>query len=76
MAELLIRNIEHTTVERLKAQAKLHKRSLQGELKAIIEAATKMTADEAKQVTAAWRKRLSGKSFSDSTELVREDRNR
>lgn len=33
MAELLIRNLDPTTVARLKLRAKLHHRSLQGELK-------------------------------------------
>jgi len=75
MAELLIRNVEPAAIKVLKQRAKLHHRSLQGELKYIIEAATKMSMEEARKTSAAWQKRLAGGSFSDSTELLREDRN-
>ena len=76
MAELLIRNIESAVIKRLKLRAKQHHRSLQGELKYIVEAATKMSTEEARKVSDAWHKRLSGHSFSDSAKLIREDRNR
>jgi len=75
MAELLIRNVEPATIKVLKQRAKLHHRSLQGELKYIIEAATKMSMEEARKTSTAWQKRFVGGSFSDSTELLREDRN-
>lgn len=76
MAELLIRNLESSVVERLKMRAKLHHRSLQGELKFIVESATKMSLGETKKVSNVWRKRLVGNSFSDSAKLVRKDRDR
>jgi plasmid stability protein len=76
MAQLLIRNLEPKVIKRLKQQAKRHHRSLQSELKCIVEAATKMSIDEARNISHAWHKRLSSHSFSDSTKEVREDRNR
>jgi antitoxin FitA len=76
MAELLIRNLEPTVIKRLKQRAKLHHRSLQGELKSIVEAATKMSMEEMRKASHAWQKRLAGGSFTDSAELLREDRNR
>lgn len=76
MAELLIRNLEPEVIKRLKLRAKQHHRSLQGELKTIVEAAAKMSIQEARKKSSAWHKRLSGRSFSDSSTLQREDRNR
>jgi plasmid stability protein len=37
MASLLIRNLDDAAVERLKARARRHNRSLQGEVKSILE---------------------------------------
>ena len=76
MAQLLIRDIDPSTLKRLKQSAKLHKRSLQGELKSIVETATKITMAEARVKSKAWHKRLSGRAFNDSAALLREDRNR
>ena len=76
MAELLIRNLEPEVIKRLKLRAKQHHRSLQGELKSIVEAATKMSMEEARKASNAWHKRLSSRSFSDSAKLLREDRDR
>lgn len=76
MAELLIRNLEPEIIKRLKLRAKQHHRSLQGELKHIVEAATKMSREELRKISSAWHKRLSSRSFTDSTKLLREDRDR
>lgn len=76
MSQLLIRNLEPVIIKRLKLRAKQHHRSLQDELKAIVESATKMSMEEAKQVCKAWQKRLMGGVFSDSSELLRRERNR
>ncbi len=76
MAELLIRNLEPEMINALKLMAKRHHRSLQGELKAIIEAATKMSVAEAQQITSSWKEQLAGRTFTDSTELLREDRDK
>ncbi len=74
MAELLIRGLEITIVERLKTRAKEHKRSLQAELKSIVETAAKVYLEDAEKMSKTWRKALKGKSFSDSAQLLREDR--
>jgi plasmid stability protein len=76
MAELLIRNLEPGVIKRLKLRAKQHHRSLQGELKFIVEAATKMSIEEAIKASNKWHKCLSGHSFSDSAKLLRGDRDR
>lgn len=76
MPQLLIRNLETETIERLKEQAKLHNRSLQGEAKSILERSAKMTMEEARERAIKIRASFGKKKFSDSAELIREDRAR
>ncbi len=76
MAQLLVRGLEEETINRLKKQAKHHHRSLQGEVKLIIEQSLKMTMEEARATAEKWHKRLAGKKYTDSAELLREDRER
>ena len=76
MAQILVRDVETATVERLKARAKRHGRSLQGELKVILIEAVDLSLREANAVATRWQKRLAGRAFSDSAGLIREDRNR
>jgi plasmid stability protein len=79
VADLLIRRVPEAVVRSLKRRAVLHRRSLQQELVAILEAAAGRDgrADPG-QVAAAIRLRLSrrGRRFSDSTADIRRDRNR
>jgi len=76
MSQLLVRDLDPTVVERLKQRAKQHGRSLQGEAKAILEAASLLSIEEARRMAAAWRERLSGTMVTDSATLLREDRDR
>jgi plasmid stability protein len=75
MPEILVRGLDQRTVERLKKRAKISGRSLQQEVKDILErAATSLTMDEARRLSETWHRRLAGRSFSESAELIREDR--
>lgn len=76
MSQLLIRNLEEETIELLKNQAKLHNRSLQGEVKQILEESVKMSMKDARIKARKIRARFGKKKFSDSANLIREDRNR
>jgi plasmid stability protein len=76
MARLPVRDLEKETIERLKRRAKQHDRSLQGEVKLILQNAAKLSMAEASSIARDWQKRLSGKKFSDSALLIREDRDR
>lgn len=77
MAQLLVRDIEPETINRLKSRAKQHNRSLQGEAKLILEeAAQKMTMEEFRARAKKIRESFGDKKFSDSTRLIREDRDR
>jgi plasmid stability protein len=77
MAQVLVRRLDNKVVLRLKKRAKDHGRSLQSEMKTILEEAVP-------DYEAAWwriegfRKRLrkSGRKFSDSADLIRENRDR
>ncbi len=75
MPEILVRDLGQKTVKRLKERARLSGRSLQQEVKSILErAATTLTMNEARRLSETWHRRLAGRSFSDSAELIRQDR--
>ena len=77
MAQLLVRDLDDGVMLRLKERAKLNRRSLQAEAKAILEAAApRYTRDEALEVFRKWQERFRGQPMSDSAELIREDRDR
>jgi plasmid stability protein len=75
MGSILVRGLDPKAIERLKARARLNGRSLQQEVKALLEvAAGTLTMREAQWLSERWRRRLRRRSFSDSTRLIREDR--
>jgi plasmid stability protein len=76
MPQLLIRNLEEETIQSLKNLAKKHNRSLQGEVKLILEGYAHHPDESALMIADRWQGYFSGRTFSDSTELVREDRER
>ena len=77
MTQLLVRDLDPAVVARLKEQARQNHRSLQGEVKAILEqAAATATRDEALAMIDKWQRRWGDRVFSDSTQLIREDRDR
>ena len=76
MPHILVRDLDANTIGRLKSSAKRHGRSLQGEVKAILEEAAPMTMSEFRAVSEKWQKYLKGRKFSDSAKLIREDRER
>jgi plasmid stability protein len=72
---MLVRDLPPEVVERLKERARSNGRSLQKEVRAILEGAARTyTMAEAREVTGKWRKRLGNRDHSDSTELIRETR--
>lgn len=76
MAQILVRDLDTALVDRLKGQAEQHGRSLQGEVKAILEASARLSPSEAREIAGRWRQRLAGRIQGDSTQLIREDRER
>jgi plasmid stability protein len=76
MSQLLIRNLEDETIQRLKALAKSHNRSLQGEVKLILEEVARLPDELPLAIAERWQGYFAGRSFSDSTQQVRQDRER
>lgn len=76
MAQTLVRNVDPKAVERLKARARRHGRSLQSEVKVLLERAAGIGAEEVAAMLADWKKRLGGRRFVSSAKLIREDHSR
>ena len=72
--QLSVRNLDEDTIKRLKALAKQHGRSPQGQVKIVLEEAAMLSANEVSAIVEKWQKRFAGKRFSDSTRILREDR--
>ena len=76
MGQVLVRDLDPEVVARLKARAEQHGRSLQMELKALLEQAASRDLAEARGLAARMRRRLSGRKHSDSARLLARDRMR
>ncbi len=79
MAQILVRDIDDKVVEKLKKRARKDGRSLQSEVKIILEKAADAPVIDRKKVLAlvmSIRQELKGRKFPDSAELIREDRDR
>ena len=76
MPQILIRNLDENTINNLKDLAKQHNRSLQGEVKRILEEYSSQPMDTPLAIAERWQGYFAGRVFSDSAELVRQDRER
>jgi plasmid stability protein len=75
MPEILVRGLDQETLDRLKRRARTSGRSLQQEVKAILEqSAGMLTMAEMRRLSRAWKHRLGGPTVTDSADLIREDR--
>lgn len=78
MPTLTIRNVDAATVERLKARARAHRRSLEAELREVVERLPPpVDPGELRRrmdaLAASIRARNDGRELSDTVELLRED---
>lgn len=76
MPDILIRGLDPQTLKRLKTRAKRNGRSLQSEARLAIEKAAGPGAAEVVAMLKKWRRQFAGRQFSDSADLIREDRDR
>jgi len=77
MAQVLVRGLDDTVIERLKQRAESHHRSLEAELREILEQVSlQVDVATARDLADRIRHRLEGRPHSDSAELIREDRER
>lgn len=75
MATLTIRNLDDEVVEKLKQRAKAHHRSLEAEVRVLlIEAASRPSREEFFKQAERIRAMTPNVPQTDSTELIREDR--
>lgn len=78
MPDVLIRNIDERTLENLKKRAEANNRSLQAELKTIIDMHGSVDFEQTKRLMreSIEKYKAEGRVFSDSMDLIREDRDR
>jgi plasmid stability protein len=77
MPDILVRKLTAAAVRKLKKRAASHGRSLQAEAKAILESvAAEKTHEDLYLEAVEFGKRFEGRKFTDSVELIREDRER
>jgi len=79
MAQILVRNLDERVVKRLKERAACKGRSLQAEVKSIVEQAAAtptLDLDAARKLCRKLRRRFKGRKFANSVKLVREGRRR
>ena len=76
MAQVLVRNLDQEDLSDLKQLAKEHHRSLEGEIRLILKDAASRAREmrEFRGRVDAFRASFGGKIFSDSADLIREDR--
>ena len=76
MGQVIIRNIDDDVLERLRARAARHGDPLEKELRSILTDAARRDRAGFRERAAAFRRTLAGRAHSDSTLLIREDRDR
>jgi antitoxin FitA len=74
MGQVLVRNLGAQVVRKLKLRARQHRRSLQEELREILEHAARQNPADAQAKVNQVRKMFAGRRFTDSSELIRRDR--
>ena len=76
MAQIVIRNIDEEAMRRLKSRAARKGVSLERELRTILTEAARADRTGFGERAAAFRRKLAGRRHSDSTRLIRQDRDR
>jgi plasmid stability protein len=77
MGQLLVNALDDAVIERLKRRAESNHRSLEAELRDILEQASRQAnLSKAAELADRIRTKLEGRHHSDSAELIREDRDR
>ncbi len=65
MAEILVRDLDPEIVAGLKTPGRLHGRSLQKEIKLILEESTPVDIRQAAKLMESWQERLAGTEIAD-----------
>lgn len=76
MANISVRNIDDDVIAGLKLRAHVHGRSLEAQVRAILEENSRLTREEFLRIVDESAAETAGKITGDSTDLIREDRDR
>ncbi len=76
MAQVIIRNLDDDAIQRLEDRARLKGVSLESELRTIVVDASRTDQAGFRARAAECRRRVSDRKQGDSTQLIREDRDR
>lgn len=77
MGQLLVRGLDNAVIERLRKRAEGHQRSLEAEVRDILEQVSRQVdVASARRLAGRIRRKLEGRPHSDSAKLIREDRER
>ena len=76
MKALSIRNLPDDVYEALKAMASANHRSMQEQVRCMIERETRLAVGPGLAAARAWRTRLEGRNLEDTVKDVRQDRTR
>ena len=76
MKSISIRNVSDDVYTALQEIAKKNRRSLQEQIKLILEQEVKLSNRSILASAAGWRKLLQGRELTDTVEMVRKDRER
>jgi len=76
VANVLVRDLDDDVLKRLKTAAKAHGRSLQAEIHDVLQRASTRNLAETRRLSEQWLKRLRKSSHSDSSRMIRADRDK
>lgn len=76
MKSISLRNVPNDVYVALQEMARINHRSLQEQVRHILEQDVRLRRGSSVQTAAKWRSRLSGRRLSDSVQSIREDRQR
>ena len=76
MPQLTVRNVDEQVYQRLKDRARINRRSLEAEVRTILDQAALPDRTEVVRRAAAMRARLAGRYDGDATAEIRKDRDR
>jgi len=74
MKSISLRNVPDAVYSALQEMAKTNRRSLQEQIKCILEQETRLIKGSSLAAAARWRKQLKDRHFSDVVAMIREDR--
>jgi plasmid stability protein len=76
MTDYLLRDLDATLLEQLRAKAAAHGRSLQAEIKHVLKGSVRMSREESLEAMRRLADKHAGHDYGDTVAFIREDRDR